>query len=338
MFVNISIRYFKQIILFMLLIVVNQCFAEEKYTPRVIVELGVGKGPYQVGIKSNEMGYLMPGLVIGDKEGNVYIFDWLNYRISKYSQQGKYLYDILGERPTKDKRGYNFGPGGIDKFDNLYTFAGTDKIIIFDKHGKMIKKYTLPMAMSWQFFVSWQGNISITMRENKPGEFNHAYKYNINGKQIIKIENSSKSIYLEDINAREDADGNIWETEEIGKTSKGFKYRYIKYEKSIDINGKEKKDKRCQMRKEMITMGGVIMGFDGKSNIYIINSDVEKKKAWIEKYNKEGELLVKIPVLYGDGFLTSEGPTIDFHGNIYQLERSPTKIRVICHEKQKGKN
>ncbi len=66
----------------------------EEYVPKVIIEGKWGTGPGEFGRQGDFDYDLEPGSLAVDSKGNIYILDFVNNRIQKYSSEGKHLMDI----------------------------------------------------------------------------------------------------------------------------------------------------------------------------------------------------------------------------------------------------
>jgi hypothetical protein len=66
----------------------------EEYVPRVIIEGKWGTGPGEFGRQGDFDYDLKPESLAVDSKGNIYILDFVNNRIQKYSSNGKHLKDI----------------------------------------------------------------------------------------------------------------------------------------------------------------------------------------------------------------------------------------------------
>jgi len=66
----------------------------EEYVPKVIIEGKWGTGPGEFGRQGDFDYDLKPGSLAVDSKGNIYILDFVNNRIQKYSGEGKHLLDI----------------------------------------------------------------------------------------------------------------------------------------------------------------------------------------------------------------------------------------------------
>ena len=66
----------------------------EEYVPKVIIEGKWGTGPGEFGRQSDFDYDLKPTSLAVDSKGNIYILDFVNNRIQKYSSDGKHLKDI----------------------------------------------------------------------------------------------------------------------------------------------------------------------------------------------------------------------------------------------------
>jgi hypothetical protein len=66
----------------------------EEYVPKVIIEGKWGTGPGEFGRQGDFDYDLKPESLAVDSKGNVYILDYVNNRIQKYSSNGKHLNDI----------------------------------------------------------------------------------------------------------------------------------------------------------------------------------------------------------------------------------------------------
>ncbi len=66
----------------------------EEYVPKVIIEGKWGTGPGEFGRQSDVDYDLKPESLAVDSKGNIYVLDFVNNRIQKYSNEGKHLKDI----------------------------------------------------------------------------------------------------------------------------------------------------------------------------------------------------------------------------------------------------
>ena len=341
-----------KVFLFGVCVLSNLCFGLDIYKPRVIVELEVGAGDHQLGDGGVAAGCLVaPGLVYGDRKGDLYLFDSHKRRILKYNKNGKFLLEI---------KGACIGIG-MDKEDNLYTLGdGALKIfslMVFNSNGQKVREQDLTNAATEnRAFVSWSGNVSITLRGgiyDKASKifkyYNNGYKFDSNGKNTVKIENSEKDIAKEDVNFYEDANGDIWDAvltnkENIKKGKENAKFGLRRYKKEHIANGLERKKLDTKEEMKVPVKSENIIGFDGKKNVYIYEGVVRK-------YSTNGDILAEVQVPKNVDYIPGYYPTIDYYGNIYACQRSnadinagvvyykcdplKTKVKIICYELQK---
>jgi len=118
-----------------------------------------------------------------DHEGSIYVLDPLNYRVQKFSSQGRFLF-TFGE-------GHGNGPGqfqrpagiAIDSQKNLYVTDSMQlRITVFDSAGKV--KATIPtMTQPWKIAIGNDGGIYITSLLAYEGP--HVDKYALMSKRRV---------------------------------------------------------------------------------------------------------------------------------------------------------
>lgn len=141
--------------------------AEEVYVPKTIIQAKWGNGPGEFGIYTTAKprdtsdrpldSFRGPDALDIDRNGNIYIFDPVNWRVLIYNESGKYKSAVSLEKDP-DTGDYDFKGGyvggywweydfiKVDSEGNIYL-ATTDDIIRtdylrkFNKEGKLIKVY-----------------------------------------------------------------------------------------------------------------------------------------------------------------------------------------------------
>jgi hypothetical protein len=83
----------------------------------------------------------MPWGLDTDNSGNVYVSDWGNNRICKFTQQGDFI-SYFGEEGTGN--GSLSGPSGIavDKYgDTFVADTGNNRVQLFNKEGRYVQQF-----------------------------------------------------------------------------------------------------------------------------------------------------------------------------------------------------
>ena len=86
---------------------------------------------------------ITPRALAVDSKDNIYVGDSVNYRVLKFSSQGKFLFEIKLQAPaksTKPEFGYEIQHIGIDGTDNVYVWNSfEDRVEAYDSTGRYIR-------------------------------------------------------------------------------------------------------------------------------------------------------------------------------------------------------
>ncbi len=139
--------------------------AEEIYTPEIIIQAKWGNGPGEFGIYTEAEprgtpsdpidSFRGPSALDVDKNGDIYIFDPVNWRVMVYDETSKYKSVINLEKDSKPgPYGFKGGRVGgywweydfikVDSKGNIYIAidnGGSDGIRKFNKEGSLLKVY-----------------------------------------------------------------------------------------------------------------------------------------------------------------------------------------------------
>ncbi|MDD5687085.1 MAG: hypothetical protein PHE88_04550 [Elusimicrobia bacterium] len=148
----------------------------EQYEPKVIIQGKWGKGDDEFGIytKGEVRG---PVAMDVDKEGNIYIFDAVNWRVKKYDKEGKLQTTIDLEKIPKEPQEYVAGKDEIKISDNS----------IFIHPGEELKPYVIKKYNFNGSIVSYiiDGYVNKNVYEQLKGVDEKYYK-EIKGKVLGK--------------------------------------------------------------------------------------------------------------------------------------------------------
>jgi hypothetical protein len=82
-----------------------------------------------------------------DKDGNIYILDWLGGRVQKFDNKGKWILNTpLVDRREEDKEPIEIDDIAVDKWGNIYVVGG--RIVKFSPQGKRLLQIPSQEAMS----------------------------------------------------------------------------------------------------------------------------------------------------------------------------------------------
>ncbi|MFH1352654.1 MAG: hypothetical protein ABIH68_03660 [bacterium] len=276
----------------------------EEYVPKVIIEGKWGTGEGEFGMTMFEGDTVFPESVVVDSDGNIYISDYINNRIQKYTSKGGYLKSIPIEsferytnkeyreisKKYKEKNKTSWMPHAklsvstiyIDSKDNIY-FSGR-KNIKFDKKGK---RETITSNKFRKNREDFKLSANLKIED----------KYDIRTSEKLENKKEKKiNLIIRDI--EKDKLINI----PLGLFSKSYKVEFIKNDKN--------------------------------NNLYVCISR-SIYPYYIKIFDINGKLLNNIPIRkkipHNLGF-----PFIDEMGNIYQLAIIPDSIHPRTYSHSDG--
>jgi hypothetical protein len=138
------------------LIFVDNSYAQQQCHQEVIVKNPSGDLSYgRVSKDSTEVGdeWFGPDALVIDSKGNIYVGDYLNYRILKFSKKGKFLLSFNLQPPKRHPLGEKKGIGlsmigvghyfpdiAVDKKDNVYLLNFFEsRVEVYTPEGHFIK-------------------------------------------------------------------------------------------------------------------------------------------------------------------------------------------------------
>jgi len=144
---------------------------------------------------------VMPHALASDSQGNIYVGDSVNYRVMKFSREGKFILKFQLQRPIRTKKpelSHEIRSIAIDKDDNVYVLNLLEyRVEIYSPSGKFLRKIdyfkeklenltTKPRSMMQPLRVNvdLRGNIYLVGRKFRKRSDSGA-KYNENG-EILK--------------------------------------------------------------------------------------------------------------------------------------------------------
>jgi hypothetical protein len=148
----------------------------EEYVPKVIIEAKRGNGQEEFGSYTSGTRILGPVAMDVDNDGNIYIFDPVNWRVVVYDNENNYKLVVHLEKDPKEiigKQGYKGGYalpeylGGsdiikVDSKKNIYIHVGDDPVY-------MVRKFNIEGTLTTLYIENYPnfGEISSTSKTNK---------------------------------------------------------------------------------------------------------------------------------------------------------------------------
>lgn len=237
-----------------------------------------------------------------DKNGNLFVLDFKNRRINKYSPKGIFLQSFelrKGKGPGDYVMPSNIA---IDKDDKIYIADRFKRVTILDKNGKVLKLFEIrEKGMPANIAVGPTNSLYLTVFNSL--DIHRIFQYSPLNGQLIKAfcrSSNDKSIRKDEYgNIAVASDGNIYYSAsypyEIKKFSKEGKLlnhfsREANFQKPID-------NPRLTSGKELLSISmGISVFPDGKILNLVRHERIEKNKRkyeyWFDVFSKEGEWLI----------------------------------------------
>jgi DNA-binding beta-propeller fold protein YncE len=259
-----------------------------------------------------------------DPRGNVYVADWANHRIQKFTPEGKFITEWGSHGGANRQFSY---PEGIatDTRGNVYVAdTGNNRIQKFGPHGDFITKWGGFGSGDGEFdspvdiATDADGNVYVADHSWVPADAHQwIQKFTPRGDFITKWGGwgSGEGEFGGLTGVAADADGNVYATEVIHERVQKF-----------TSDG------------TFLTMWGTAGSGDGEfattpdvatdpqGNVYVLDGGYNGR---VQQFTSHGDFLTKWGTSgYGDGQLA--GPTsiaADRHGNVYVLDDSGNRVQ-----------
>ncbi len=298
----------------------------ESYVSKEILRVKWGNEDGQIGLYFGgpEPTYEFPKDMAIDRNGNIYISDYVNQRIVKFDNSGKFV--------------GNYGKtyGGIN--DNTYyeniAIDGSDNVYSFDAHNRNIVKYD-PQGKVKDVIGEKEGESELMMGVNKNGDIyvdNHKKTEKFAKKQSMGIFGlGAREEYapVDSDFAYESPGGNVYILKRGGARTKLMKFG--KTSQGMVVSGAAEKNADNVEASFNANKGDSFIGFDDQDNYYVADFNYTS----IRKYDVDGNLIQQIglpknPGISGYLFRLVK---VDPKGDIYNFLYDDKEAWVVKMEK-----
>jgi hypothetical protein len=335
----------------------------EEYVSKEIIAADWGKELGKIGIYTSEKEILGPVAMDVDREGNIYIFDSVNWRVVIYNNKGSYTSTVNLEE-DKIREPYRGGRGKIkvDSEGNMYI-RSWPLLRKYNSKGKLVKGYLYyteeyPKGFSKKFSaylkdLDERGILEIV----KPERFGF-FMGTIFPSKYLPVSGYLDGVPTKEISSHYErtekvifymAPGGIgwwtypWVPSTLTKKWKEFTIShpdYIEHNYIVIATEEGEIEKIITLPQEGISEYHPLKE-DYQGYIYIY-ADKHNKEECVYKYNYLGELVaeikVKPPYFYGSHGWYVIYPFISWNGEIYQIYWDANKLdegfRVIRWERR----
>jgi streptogramin lyase len=267
--------------------------------------------------------FAFPGGIATDPRGNVYVADWGNHRIQKFTPEG----DFLAEWGNQGRGNGEFRyPAGVatDARGKVYVAdTGNERIQKFAPDGEFLKKWGSSGSGDGEFAepvdlaTDGQGNVYVADHSwlSDTGH-QRIQKFTSNGDFITKWGGwgSGEGEFMGLTGVGTDADGNVYATEVAQDRVQKF-----------TSDGNLLTTWRTSPSGDQFD-GASDVATDIQGNVYVLNAG---NNAGVQQFTSQGNFVTSWSRSgFGDGEL--DGPTsiaIDYQGNVYVLEDGGNRVQ-----------
>jgi len=222
-----------------------------EYVPKVIIEGKWGTGPGEFGRQSDFDYDLKPTSLAVDSKGNIYILDFVNNRIQKYSAAGKHIKYILidGLRGPVNCWAYDeLDPATGQKSRSVYSPSENSEMPPEKPSGipedKLIPYIWPPEIQGINIVIDSKDNLYYYLKRNKDGK-ESGEVWQFRGDKLVKktVVPVGGSIAAGQGLVREESDDSVWIFNIKDKAPGSFKSHEVKENKSYTRQQRDERNK-----------------------------------------------------------------------------------------------